>query len=215
MATSRASDDRAGGAAVVAPFVAAVAALEPWTPPTAAQAAAADPLVVTLRVLGGRFAVPLVAGAIVVACLRGGWSRASVAWSAAAGAAAAVGVVLLLRAVAGPVLPAFVPPEESARPGLLLGLSAGVVEEAVFRVALLPLLARRGRALAVVATGALFAVCHELPPAGRPFRPDVFTTRLLVPGCGMTALALALGTPFVVAAHCVAHLLLPLVFAGR
>ena len=216
--------DAAGGAWVALPFVALVVALERAAPPGPASLAAADPFVLTLRAWGGAFAVPALAAAVIGFRLarvppRDALDPATLV-RAVAGAAVAAGVLLVLRAAFGPALPSFVPPEESARPGLLLGLSAGVGEEVLFRLALLTSLAasmsgrRGGRALAVVATGALFAAAHELPPAARAFRPDLLVTRFLVPGCAFGALYLVLGPAFLVAAHCTAHLLIPLLFAG-
>jgi membrane protease YdiL (CAAX protease family) len=142
--------------------------------------------------------------------------RADVLW-AIAGAAAAIAVTLAVRGLVGPRLPAFIPPEESSAPGMALGLSAGLVEEIVFRLLILPavyLLGRRkllAAILAVVVSGALFSLSHELGPAGGVFDRRFMITRFVIPGAGMSLVALVRPS-FMVTAHCTAHLTIPLLF---
>ena len=125
-----------------------------------------------------------------------------------------VGVAIcgVLRAIYGHQLPRFVPPEESAAPGLLLNMSAGYTEEIIFRIALLPALLiglRRvplGMLLAVALTGLAFALSHDVHLDAH------FATRFLIPGCAFSLAALLISPSFLVTAHCTAHILIPLLF---
>lgn len=202
-------------------FAAVLLVLVIARPPSEAQRHAADPLV---QLLDGRGGSWVVIGATIVALI--GWRRAvsvrstDAVW-AAAGACAAATVALAVRAIVGSRLPAFIPAEEGARPGVTLGLAAGLFEEVVFRLALLPAVVivavrwtseRRAEWIAVVVTGALFALSHELDPAGGVFDPRWIATRFLVPGAAMSLVALRVNATFLVTAHCTAHLLLPALF---
>ncbi len=138
------------------------------------------------------------------------------------GALAAAAAVGLLRLLAGPDLPSFIPREESSGPGYLLSMSAGYGEELLFRLALLPLLyvllARRltrpaAIMLAAVLTGLGFAWLHQAGPGG--FDAQFFATRFLVPGVAMSVAFLAISPAFLVTAHCAAHLLIPALFVAR
>lgn len=122
---------------------------------------------------------------------------------------ACVGLPLLL-VVAGPALPSFVPPEESALPGSALGLGAGVLEEAVFRLGVLAavllvlrraMAARAAATVAVVLTALAFAASHELGPGAGAFDPYFFATRFIIPGCVMSTLFLKPGPAFLVTLH--------------
>jgi membrane protease YdiL (CAAX protease family) len=211
------------GAAALAlqPFVALCALLLLVHQPTAAQLAVADPLVRALVMVSGPWGLPLsgaVAGALWWAV---GRPDAAARRQALALAGMAVLVVLagigILRLGVGPLLPAFVPPEEGAAPGLLLGLGAGIVEESVFRfgvlaVLLLALPGRRAPLVAVVVTGLAFALAHELVPGAAAFSARYFLARFLFPGVVMSALCLRPGFAFAVTLHCGAHLLLPFAF---
>jgi len=202
----------AAAAALTLPFVAALALLPS---PTTAEWAHADPLLA----LWPRALTPwlvCVAGAATAAAWllatrpsRAAWRRALV--HGALGVVVAAAIALGARAVLGPHLPAFIPPEESARPGLLLNLTAGSAEEIAFRLWLLPLalLALRNRALACVAVGLAFAASH----LGGGWSAPWFVTRALVPGFAFSVAALAVGPSFVVCAHCAAHLLIPTLFS--
>jgi hypothetical protein len=197
------------------PFVAWLLVLFVIDPPSEAQLAAADPF---LRVLPSVI-VPWLAIAVAAAwAWRVRPSRAALARAsmrALAGIAVALAAVALLRAIAGPRLPSFVPAEESAAPGRLLSLAAGLGEEVEFRLLLLPvvyfLLARRGSravagVVAVLASAIAFTALHGAAPL------SWMVTRFVIPGCLMSAAALLIGPSFVVAAHCSAHLLLPVLF---
>jgi hypothetical protein len=138
-----------------------------------------------------------------------------------AGAAVALAVALALRALVGAHLPAFVPPEESAAPGLSAGLAAGLIEEVLIRLAVLPValaLARRvldplaAGAVAVLIAAAVFVLLHQVGPGAAPFMPVYAATRFLFPGALMSVAALYPGPAFVCTAHCAAHLLIPLLF---
>lgn len=218
-------DDVATASLVLQPFVLLYLVLLVLSPPTPEQHAAADPLVETAFAWLGPVGIPLVAVAVAA-----GWCRAVPLRRASlqralgqAGVALALVVVGLSlgRLASGPALPAFLPPEEGARPGMLLGLGAGIIEETVVRLALLPLLALAGARIvrthiaaagAVFLSGAAFALLHEVGPAARSFALDHFVARALVPGAAMSAAALGVGFAFVVALHCGAHVLLPLLF---
>ena len=114
----------------------------------------------------------------------------------------------LLRLVSGPHLPKFIPPEESAAPGFLLNMSAGYAEEVIFRLILLPVLLiyLKRIPVAVVLTGLAFALSHSVALDAH------FATRFLLPGCAFSLAALMVSPAFVVAAHCTAHILIPLMF---
>lgn len=193
-------------------------------PPRPEQQLAADPLLSWLQPLGG---APVVAALAAIAGIA--WWRAARpdrrAWREAtgyaiAGAAAGMLVPLLLHAYAGDTLPAFIPPEESAAPGMTLGIAAGLLEEVLFRFGTLPLvflaLHRRigvlpAAALACVATGLLFALSHE---AGQAFVAAHFATRVLIPGIAMCLAAIVIHPAFVVTAHLAAHVAIPLLFVS-
>lgn len=202
----------AAASALALPFLVALALLPS---PTPAEWAHADPL---LRAWPRALTPWLVcaAGAVTAAgwllstrVSRPAWRRALA--HGALGAVAAVAFALAVRALAGARLPAFVPPEESARPGALLNLAAGGAEEIAFRLWLLPLalVALRRRALACVAVGLAFAVAHL---AGG-WSTTYFVTRALVPGFAFSVAALVLSPSFVVCAHLAAHLAIPALFS--
>jgi hypothetical protein len=203
-------------ALLMQPFALYLIVLRWLAPPTAANWAHADPF---LRLLPARIA-PALGIAVAAAWLwRAPPERALLgraAGRALLGAALALLAVGGLRLFAGAHLPSFVPAEESAGPGLLLSMSAGFNEEQAFRLLLLPALLallsrgmsrRAATVLAVVATGAAFALAHGPAPA------TWMATRFLIPGCLFSAVCLWLGPGFAVSAHLSAHLLLPLLFA--
>jgi membrane protease YdiL (CAAX protease family) len=121
----------------------------------------------------------------------------------------------LLRLVIGARLPAFIPSEESAGPGLLLGMTAGYGEEVLFRLIILPALflrLPRARApIAVAVTSVAFALLHVHPDDPAPLAH--FATRLLLPGALMSVAFLAVEPSFIVTAHCTAHVLIPFLFS--
>ena len=197
-------------ALALAPFTLYLVALHALAPPTEAEWAAVDPI---LRLLprGPSLWLPVAAGAL-----------AAVAWVRAAPpsreALLAGGRDALM--VAGPRIPSFVPPEESAAPGFLLSMTAGYAEEVVCRLGVLPLVyfglrGRLGRRVAgpvaIVATGLTFSAWHAV---GEPtFSPTFFVTRLVIPGAAMSVAWLA-SPSFITSAHCSAHLLLPALFTA-
>jgi len=90
----------------------------------------------------------------------------------------------------------WIPPEEG-RSGLLLGLSAGVLEEGLFRLAIVPLFLlevdrhlRRYASIVVTAalSGLLFALAHEVTASLDVFSVSHFVTRFLFPGFFMSLL---------------------------
>ena len=216
--------DFAAAAFVLLPFLAYLVALAALAPPTALEWSRADPI---LLYLPRPLVVPAVslAGAIVAV----GWARSArlsptdlsrALRQAVVGFAVALLVCGALRLVFGPSLPSFIPAEESAGPGRVLNMTAGTAEEILFRLALLSLsfLALQrwasrtvALALACVVTGLAFALFHELAPA--PSTVAWFVTRALVPGVAMSLVYLLVGPSFLVAAHCAAHVLIPILFA--
>jgi membrane protease YdiL (CAAX protease family) len=208
----------AAAALVLQPFVGLCAVLVLLDPPTPAELAAADPLVRALVMATSPWALPLtgaVAGVVWWRVGRPDADAAARAWRLAAMASVVVVAVLAsVRVVGGPALPAVVPPEEGARPGIVLGLGAGILEEAVFRLGVLPmlLLGTRRRVLAVILTSLAFALAHDLVPGAPAFSTAHFLARFLLPGMLMSSLCLWPGFAFVFALHCGAHVLLPFLF---
>lgn len=213
-----ARDQVAAAALVLQSFVGLSAVLVLLDPPTSQELAAADPLVRALVVASGPWALPLVGAVAGLGWWTVVWPDAGArrqGWRLATTALVVTSTVLIVvRVAGGPVLPAFVPPEEGARPGAVLGLGAGIVEEAVFRLGLLGVLLVRGvrPKLAVLVTSLAFALAHELVPGAPAFLAPHFLARLLLPGALMSSLCLWPGFAFVVALHCGAHVVLPLLF---
>lgn len=195
-----------------------------WSSPTLAQVRCSDPLVQVMTSLTGLWIVPVLATAMVLAHLTGHSLRRSdveaAAFAVVMGAGIVAGGLLLANAVGPRPVPWFVPPEESACPGLFLGYTAALLEEAIFRMGVLPVvfallgtrLARgRAAAIAVVVTGFAFALSHETGAAG--FNAAHAATRFLFPGCFMSALWLRPGPPYPVALHCALHVVIPSLYA--
>jgi membrane protease YdiL (CAAX protease family) len=216
-------DDVAAAAIVVQPFTAYCLVLLWVAPPTEAQWQMADPILKLAPRIPTLWSVPL-AGMLVAA----GWAalrrprRSTVcrgAREALLGAAVAIVATGAMRLLSGPSLPAFVPPEESAGPGLLLSMFAGYGEEIGCRLLLMPLLyfplrlrtPRLGPIVAVVGTGLAFALWHAAGESA--FESTYFLTRLLFPGALMSLVWLVSPAAIVVG-HCVAHLLIPVLFVG-
>lgn len=223
-------EDVTAAAAWALPFVALDAVLFFWTPPTAPQLIASDPLVQLLEASAAAWmTVPL---ALLVtlgwatrrgrrvdreAFVRGG------RW-AAAGFLTATLVALGIYAIFGATLPDFIPPEESAEPGLTLGLAAGLIEEVVFRLVMLPaiyLLCRRwlgilpSVAIASVLVAVSFALSHELGPAGGQWELGYLATRTLFPGLVMSLAFLRISPSFLVTAHLTGHLAINALFVSE
>jgi len=138
------------------------------------------------------------------------------------GAVTVIVALLAIRLVVGERLPTFVPPEESAKPGYLLGMSAGLAEELIFRLSLMPLLfvalrkrlGFRGSAfIAIIVTALCFALLHEAGDGAGPFMLQHFLTRFMIPGVIMGLAVFYVSPIFVVALHCTAHIMIPLLFS--
>jgi len=212
-------------AALFLPFVTLHVALLALAPPTASQLVASDPLVQAARAWAFPGMVALSSAAIGI-----GWvallppGRATMARAlrhALVAVVVAIVAAATLRLFVGPSLPAFIPPEESAKPGMALGMGAGVVEEALFRLALLPLCfallrdrlgAGRAALVAVAITSLAFAASHEVGPGALAFDARHFVTHTLVPGAAMGALFFRVGPAFIITLHCAAHVCIPLLF---
>lgn len=214
--------------ALLAVFAGVVAVLFATAPPTAEQLSSSDPLVQFATSVLGLWGIPvvsLVAAAVwwrvrppSRTALRKAGARIALAFGAVA-----VGLPVLRLAV-GPAFPSFIPPEESARPGMALGLCAALIEEGVFRLGLLAVLyavwVRRAQSLwgpglaSVVITALVLALVHEVGPGAVTFNAQYFVTRFVVLGCVMGALFLWPGPAFLVAGHCAAHVAIPLLFPG-
>lgn len=220
-------EDVTAAAAWAVPFAALDAVLFFWRPATEAQLAASDPLVQLVESSAAAWVIVPFGLAVTLA-----WAarrrrtpreeafRDGGVW-ALIGALVAASVALLLYAVFGDTLPSFIPPEESAGPGLTLGVAAGYLEEVVFRLLLLPLVyltARRWLSPwpsaigASVLTGLLFALSHELGPAGGGWELGYLATRALFPGVVMSLAFLRISPSFVVVAHLTGHLVIPVLF---
>jgi len=204
------------------PFALLCTLLLALAPPGNAQLQAADPLIHLLPALARPFTLLGATAAVAALWYRGATPtrddlRTGLRQAAIATALIAIGLPIL-RLVVGPELPSFVPSEESARPGMPLGLAAGLSEELVFRLALLPaLMALLGATLparlaAAFLVGLAFAASHEIGPGAVAFSATHFATRLAIPGTLMSLLFIFVGPPFLVTAHCAAHLVLPLLF---
>lgn len=221
---ARVRSDFAAASVFALPFAAYVLVARFIVPPAEAQWARADPI---LRLLPHEATLWLVPGAGILAAAA--WLRIAARRSLLRGAPreAALGVLVAcvivggLRLAWGPRVPSFVPPEESASPGLALNMTAGYGEEVLFRLGLLPLVflvlvSRIPRpvtlAIAVLVTGLGFTLLHE--PASESWSLTLFTTRFLLPGCLMSAAALVRSPTFIVVAHCTAHIAVPLAFTG-
>jgi hypothetical protein len=215
----------AAAAILVQPFTALVALLLLIAPPDPAAFAAADPLVRTIGLTLGLFAIPAVALLALplwlVVARPGTAALARSLRLAVLGIGIAIALPLLVRLVNGPHLPAFVPPEEGAAPGLSAGLAAGLIEEVLIRLGVLPAaLALAGRALppraaatlAVFVAAAAFTLLHQVGPGAAPLVVAYAVTRFLFPGLLMSAAALWPGPTLVCVGHCAVHLLLPLLF---
>lgn len=211
-------------AVVPLPFVMLLTKLFEVAAPLPEQRIAADPLIRLLDAWGGAWlAIPVVSATCLTWAFLATPSREELRRGlrlALIGALAATFVALALRLVVGDTLPAAIPPEESAKPGLALGLAAGTLEEALFRLIAMPVLlalfARRlgaaaAAAIAVAATGFLFALSHQLGPDAS-FVPHHFAIRALLPGALFSALFLRPGPAFIVSAHATAHLWIPALF---
>ena len=208
---------------VAQPFTLVLLALLALRPATDAEWARADPILVLAPRALTLALVPILGIVTAVTwsriarpsrdVLRGALVHASV------GAAVAVIVVGVLRLTLGPQLPSFIPPEESAGPGMFLGEMAGYAEEVIFRLGVLPLvfgaLARRtapfpAGLVSALVVGLSFAFLHA---AGSPeWSWSHFVTRVVFPGMAMSLAALAISPSFVVGAHCTAHVVIPLLF---
>jgi len=215
----------AAAAILIQPFAALTALLLFIAPPDAAAFAAADPIVRSIGLTVGLFAIPVAAVLTVPVWLLLVRPSAAALWRslqlAAAGVALALVVSVLIRLLVGPHLPAFVPPEESAAPGLSAGLAAGLIEEVLIRLAVLPAALAMARRLlapplasivAVLVAATAFTLLHEIGPGAAPLIPAYAATRFLLPGVLMSAAALWPGPALVCVGHCAAHLLIPLLF---
>jgi hypothetical protein len=217
--------DLSAAALLLPAFAVVWLAVRTAAPPTPGELQASDPIVQGVNAWIGLWGIPL-AGLICAAA----WL-----WLAAPGsreissAADQAGWALALVALLGAIgilsgrstLPDFVPPEESAAAGLLLGLGAAIIEEALFRLTLLPvsheilhrvLSPLAAAALSIVVTSVSFALAHEIGPGAGVWSASHFAVRFLFPGCIMSALAFRPGPAFPVALHCSLHLVIPFVF---
>ena len=137
------------------------------------------------------------------------------------GAATAIGLLLLIRGIVGDELPAFIPPEESTKPGYLLGMSAGLLEELVIRLTLTPVvfLVLRKRmefhpaaVITILIAAFSFALWHEAGSLDEPFMISHFATRFMVPGVVMGLVTFYVNPIFLVSLHCTMHIVIPTLF---
>lgn len=199
------------------PFTVYVIVLQWLSPPSARNWELADPILKLLPPTPTVWLVPLLAVlALVTWCRLAPPDRPTLVRAArhsAIGFLAALLAVSTLRLVNGPILPAFIPSEENAGPGMLLSMTAGFGEEIIFRLGLLPLvyfgLGRRVLP-AVLLTGLGFALLHAAGP--EPFNAAYFAVRFFIPGVAMSLVALRVSWPGIAVAHSASHLLLPVLF---
>jgi hypothetical protein len=217
-------EDVAVAALLAQPFAVYLLVLRALAPPSDVNWAHADPILTLLPREATLWLAPAlsVAAAVLwwrIACpprvaLRAGMKEGL------AGALLAVLAAGLVRVAFGPTLPSFIPPEESAAPGYLLSMTAGLDEEVVCRLGIMPALCFAlgdrvpgivNLALAPLATGLVFAVWHAIGEDA--FSTPYFVTRLLIPGCAMSLVWLV-SPAAIVSGHCTAHLLIPALFVS-
>ncbi len=130
-------------------------------------------------------------------------------------------VLIIMRLITGPHMPTFIPAEESAKPGYLLGMAAGLVEELIFRLTLTPFLffvLRKWLGLhwsvfiTIIIVALSFALLHEVGSGAGPFISQHFITRFMIPGVVMGLAVFYISPIFVVTVHCAAHIMIPLLF---
>ncbi len=146
-----------------------------------------------------------------------------------AGIVVAVVSTVVIRVIVGPSLPDFIPQEESAKPGFLLGMVAGYGEEVVFRMIMTPVFfytfqkslssiqddARRiwiSMIASIVIVAFAFVIAHSLGDTSVTVPWSVFATRFLVPGIFMGFLYFYIGPGFVIFMHSTAHIMIPFLF---
>ncbi len=196
-------------------------------PPTPEQLAASDPLIQFVHVYSGLWGIPVLCALPAFAWWWVQRPSQKLLFGAVQGSLVALGIVALglplLRLLGGPSLPDFIPPEESSRPGLLLGVGAGILEEAVFRLGVLSVLfllfrkifpPRWAAVFAIGLTGLAFALSHEIGPSVAPFDFAHFVVRLAIPGCAMSVLFFRPGPSFIVFLHSAAHIGIATLFTG-
>ncbi len=215
--------DVAGAAIALQAFTLYLLALLALAPATEAEWSRADPILAILPRAPTLALVPLLGIAAAAFWVRRATPPRAVLLRSlglvGAGALVAITIACAERAFVGPHLPSFVPPEESAGPGLLLSETAGYAEEVIFRLGVLalvfPALTRRlpnvpAALAAALVTGVAFALLHAAGSSewSWPF----FATRVIFPGMVMSLASLALRPSFVIGAHCAAHVVIPFLF---
>jgi len=210
--------ETSAAAVAIQPFVLYALALWIFAPSSEAHWANVDPIlkIVPCTVMLAFVVVVGFASPVVMTRIARPEKRAF-AW-AAIGVVFGMGLALVLRAIVGSTLPAFIPSEESAKPGPTLNMMAGVAEEVLFRLALLTatyvFLAKRTTRVTAVLVSALisgvaFALLHHVGPGASSVA--WFMTRTLIPGFAFNVVYLVRPS-FLVCAHCAAHIAIPLVF---
>lgn len=223
--TSRFLEDTSASAYVALPFAFYSLILLMVTTPTAANWLYADPILKIFPKAVTLWGIPILSISLFLfwRSLKPLQPQAvlSSLKFAVSGSATAIVALLVMRLMAGEHLPAVVPPEESVKPGYLLGMSAGLAEELIMRLGLTPLvfviLRRRlgfhWSALVTIVVAALsFALWHEAGSGAEPFMLQHFVTRFMIPGVMMGLLVFYVSPIFVVALHCTAHIMIPLLF---
>ncbi len=212
---------------VAAPYGVYVILLILFSSPTRVQWVHADPILYILPLTkGALWSTPL----LLLVALAGWQRKFPVSWSAikpntpyAISGILVVTIALgAIRVISGPEMPSFIPPEESSRPGYLLGMQAGLLEEVLCRLMIAPLcfFALRKKFgfhasawIAILITALCFALLHEV---AAPNAMDVshFVARFMIPGVLMGAAMFYISPVFVVSLHCFAHILIPTLFAS-
>ncbi len=221
------ADEISSAALLTIPFVLLYGVYALALPLTPAQVDASDAIVRVALDCGGVWTIAFVTLLTVVAWAVSAPPSFATVVSSIRRAVQTIAVVgagmILLRLFIGPQLPGFIPPEESAEPGLVLGLGAGLIEEALFRLGVLPAalavanrwLVPRAWLAAVVAalvTGVTFAVAHEIGANSGPFTLVYLVDRVFLPGMLFSLAAIRFGWTVPVVGHCFAHVMMPLLF---
>lgn len=130
-------------------------------------------------------------------------------------------ILTVMMIINGRDLPKFVPPEEGPNCGLVYGTAAGMIEEAIFRLTILPLSLYlflqclppiAAIVLSIIVSSLMFTCAHDIGPGKEPFSWQFFWTRFMIPGVIMDSVFFLVNPVFIVVFHCFAHYLMPYFF---
>lgn len=146
----------------------------------------------------------------------------------------AVLLIFLLRFLVGATLPAFIPTEETAKPGIVLNMAAGYGEEVFFRLLVLPALFfsvikimirppssdnkmryHLAVLISAIALGLIFAALHQIGTLSPDINWAYFTMRTLMPGFVLSLLFFYRSPTFAVVLHSTSHIMIPFAFLNN